>query len=256
VSGHGKTLILLPTYNEAANIARLVGDLRQVCPDADLLIVDDNSPDGTGAVADELAGRVPQLKVVHRAGKLGLGSAHILGLDRAVEAGYDIVVTMDCDYTHKPEDVPKLLAALAAEHADVAAGSRYGHPDGVSDWPLWRQAITRTAHFCTKHLLGIPHDATSAFRAYRTSALAQVPYRQIRGDGYSFIFEMIFNCIRSGLRIAEVPMEMPIRQAGQSKICRMEVLRALLALSRLASARVNSQVRLLTSGERSMTEGP
>jgi dolichol-phosphate mannosyltransferase len=249
VSGNTKTLIVLPTYNEAANIARLVGDLRQVVPDADLLIVDDNSPDGTGGVADELAAAIPQLKVVHRAGKLGLGSAHILGLDHGVEAGYDVVVTMDCDYTHKPEDVPRLLAALHEEQADVAAGSRYGHPEGVRDWPLWRQAITRTAHFCTVHLLGIPHDATSAFRAYRTSALQLVPYRQIRGDGYSFIFEMIFNCIRVGLRIAQVPMEMPIRQAGQSKISRIEVLRAVVALSRLASARVSSQVRLLSSGK-------
>jgi dolichol-phosphate mannosyltransferase len=244
VSGTAKTLIVLPTYNEAANIARLVGDLRQVCPDADLIIVDDNSPDGTGGVADELARAVPQLTVVHRAGKQGLGSAHILGLDRAVEAGYDVVVTMDCDYTHKPEDVPRLLAALEAEQADVAAGSRYSHPEGVRDWPLWRQAITRTAHFATKHLLGIPHDATSAFRAYRTSALQLVPYRQISGDGYSFIFEMLFTCIRSGMRIASVPMEMPIRQAGESKISRIEIFRAVVALSRLASARVNSRVRL------------
>ena len=242
-----KVLIVVPTYNEASNLARLVGIFGKSCPAADILIVDDNSPDGTGAIADRLASTATTVRVIHRPGKLGLGSAHILGLDKAVEEGYDVVVTMDCDYTHNPADVPRLLAALGDENAEVAAGSRYNHPEGVRDWPLWRQAITRTAHLLTKHVLGIPHDATSAFRAYRTGALQRVPYGQIRGDGYSFVFEMIFNCIRSGLKIAEVPMQMPIRQAGESKISRMEVLRAVMAMGRLATARVARPVRLLTS---------
>jgi dolichol-phosphate mannosyltransferase len=247
VTGRSKILIVLPTYNEASNLGRLVGDLRRECPEADLLVVDDNSPDGTGDVADQLAATMPGIHVFHRPGKLGLGSAHIMGLDRAVYGGYDIAVTMDCDYTHKPSDVPRLLAALEGEHADVAAGSRYNHADGVSDWPMWRVAISRTAHFCTKHVLGVPHDATSAFRAYRTEALRRVPYQLIRGNGYAFVFEMIFHCVQIGLKIAEVPMQMPIRQAGQSKISRMEIVRAVVTMARLASTRAETQVKLLTS---------
>lgn len=239
-----KTCIVLPTYNEAGNIARLIGDLRRCDPSYHLLVIDDASPDGTGAIVDELIRTTPNLEIVHRAGKQGLGSAHIAGLDLAVERGFDVVVTMDCDYTHRPDDVPKLLEALERENADVAAGSRYGHPQGLEDWPVWRQAITRTAHFCTQNLLGIPFDATSAFRAYRTQSLRRVPYASIRGDGYSFIFEMMFTCMREGLRIAEVPMQMPIRQAGKSKISRVEVVRALVALGRLAGARIAAQMGL------------
>jgi glycosyltransferase involved in cell wall biosynthesis len=243
---------VLPTYNEAGNIARLVADLRRVDPSLHLLIVDDNSPDGTGGIADDLVRATENVAVLHRPGKLGLGSAHVAGLDRAVDGGYQTVVTMDCDYTHLPADVPKLLEALESQQADVAAGSRYGHAAGVRDWPVWRQMITKTAHFCTVNLLGIPFDATSAFRAYRTSALKRVPYRTIRGDGYSFIFEMLFTCVQEGLRIAEVPMEMPIRQAGQSKISRIEIVRALVTLMRLSSARAARQLKLLTSSPRSV----
>ena len=244
---HTDTLIVLPCYNEAGNIARLVADLHKAAPGAHLLIIDDSSPDGTGAIADELAAAHADVKVVHRAGKQGLGSAHIHGLNHAIEGGYVNVVTMDCDYTHKPTDVVKLLAALDDQQADMAAGSRYTHPDGVRDWPLWRQVISRTAHVCTTHVLGIPFDATSAFRAYRTSALRRVPFKDIRGDGYSFVFEMIFTCMREGLRIAEVPLEMPIRQAGESKISNMEIVRALVALFRLGSARLSGEVKLRTT---------
>jgi dolichol-phosphate mannosyltransferase len=136
-----------------------------------------------------------------------------------------------------------LIEALNEQDGDLAAGSRYGHDHGLQDWPLWRQAISRTAHFCTVHLLGLPFDATSAFRAYRTASLQRVPYRSIRGDGYSFIFEMLYTCMREGLKIVSVPMEMPIRQAGESKISRIEVFRAILALGRLSGARVAAQLQ-------------
>lgn len=244
-----KTLIVLPTYNEAKNIAQLVGDLHRIDPDYHLLIIDDGSPDGTGPIADGLVRANPErVSVVHRAGKQGLGSAHILGLDRGLEGNFDVIVTMDCDYTHQPKDVPRLLRALDEQVGDLAAGSRYGDAEGLSDWPLWRQAISRTAHFCTEHLLGVPFDATSAFRAYRAGALQQVPYRSIRGDGYSFIFEMIYTCMREGLRIVSVPMKMPIRQAGESKISRIEVFRAIAALGRLSGARLSAQLRLRALG--------
>lgn len=248
-----KTLIVLPTYNEAKNIAGLIEDLRRIDPTYDLLVIDDGSPDGTGAVAEEAAKSAPdRIRVIHRAGKQGLGSAHILGLDKGLEGGYDVIVTMDCDYTHQPADVPRLLEALQRENGDLAAGSRYGDARGLEDWPVWRQVISRTAHFCTVHLLGIPFDATSAFRAYRGSALSRVPYRSIRGDGYSFIFEMIYTCMSEGLHIVSIPMRMPIRQAGKSKISRVEVLRAIGALGRLSSARLGAKLRLRALGPKRM----
>lgn len=227
------TLVVLPTYDEAANLARLVDELRACDPRLDLLIVDDASPDGTGRIADELAARLPRIEVVHRAGKLGLGSAHILGMRRADTRGYRTVVTMDCDYTHLPRDVARLVAALDGERADLAVGSRYVDSGSMADWPLPRRIITRTAHFCTRRLLGIPGDATSGFRAYRVEALRRVPYADVRGDGYSFIFELLFVCLGAGLKVIEVPVRTPIRQAGESKISRLEIVRAVATLARL-----------------------
>jgi dolichol-phosphate mannosyltransferase len=237
------TLVILCSYNEAGNIARLVGDLTQADPTTHMVIIDDNSPDGTGDIADALAATLGTVKVIHRPSKLGLGSAHILGLTQAIEGGYKTAVTMDCDYTHSPYDVGKLLAALDQRGADIAAGSRYSHPDGIHDWPLWRKVVTRTAHLCTVGLLGIPFDATSAFRAYRTEALRRVRYGDIRGDGYSFIFEMLFACLRAGLKVVEVPLQMPIRQAGESKISRVEIARAIVTLARLTRTRLATRKR-------------
>jgi dolichol-phosphate mannosyltransferase len=237
-----KVLIFLPTYNEARNLGELVGALRRYQPDAQLLILDDASPDGTGEIADELARTLPRIEVIHRTGKLGLGSAHVMGMDRAIAGGYDVLVTMDCDFTHRPEDVGLLVEALAARRLELVIGSRYQHPDGVRDWLIWRRAITRTAHLLTRTLLGIRYDATNAFRAYDVRALGRVPYREIRADGYSFMFEMVFACVAAGLRIDEVPVQLPIRQSGESKISRAEVAKAIVSLGRLSLARFAAQV--------------
>ena len=233
----GGTLIVLPTYCEARNIGRLLRDLARLQPDADLLVVDDGSPDGTGAVAEEAARELPRVTVLQRGGKLGLGTAHVAGMDRALAGPYDVLVTMDCDYTHRPEDVSRLVAALRERGADLVIGSRYEDASSIRDWPLWRRGVTRTAHFLTQHLLGMPFDATNAFRAYRTTALARVPYKSIRGDGYSFMFEMVYACVGAGLVIEQVSVELPLRQAGESKISRVEIARAIVALGRLTSAR-------------------
>ena len=237
------TLIVVPTFNEAGNLARLVGDLRRNVPDARVLVIDDDSPDGTGRIADELAKADDHVSVEHRARKSGLGSAHVLGMERALSTGAEVLVTMDCDYTHKPEDVPTLLARLAVGDVDLVIGSRWQHPEGISDWPLSRRLITRTAHFMTTHLLGIRFDATNAFRAYRTQALRSVPFKDVRAEGYSFMFEMVFACLAAGLRIVEVPVQLPIRQAGESKISKAEIAKAVLSLGRLSLARAAGAVR-------------
>jgi dolichol-phosphate mannosyltransferase len=238
----GDVLVFLPTYNEANNLPPLVRDLRRLYPDAHLLVMDDNSPDGTGQIADDLARQHPDhVRVIHRPGKLGLGSAHVLGMDYAVEHAYRTLVTMDCDYTHRPEDVGALLQAVTERSLEFVIGSRYHHPEGIADWPWTRRAITRTAHLLTRSLLGIRYDATNAFRAYSVAALRRVDYHSIRSNGYSFMFEMVHCCVRAGLKIEEVPVQMPIRQAGESKISRVEVARAILALARLSVARVTSR---------------
>jgi dolichol-phosphate mannosyltransferase len=237
----GDLLIFVPTYNEASNLPRLVGDLRRLYPDADVLIVDDNSPDGTGDIADQLAIDHPaHVKVLHRTGKLGLGSAHVLGMNHAVEHGYRVLLTMDCDYTHRPEDIALLVKTLDDHHLDLVIGSRYAHPDGIADWTLARRMITRTAHLATRVLLGFSYDATNAFRAYDTAGLKRVDYNSIRSDGYSFMFEMVNCCVRAGLTIDQVPVQLPLRRAGESKISQREVVKALLALGRLSIARLAS----------------
>lgn len=233
-----RSLIVVPTYNERENLERLVVELRATLPDAEVLVVDDASPDGTGAIADRLAAADGRVHVMHRPGKLGLGTAHMDALDWALTRGYDVVLTMDCDHTHRPADARALLGVLAERGADVAVGTRYGAGRGIADWPLWRQAVTRTAHLATRLVLGLPFDATNALRAYRVPALRRVPYRSITGEGYSFMFEMLLLCAQAGLHIVELPVVMPYRQEGVSKISRREVVRAVTALGRLGARRL------------------
>ena len=240
-------LIVLPTYNEARNIVRLIGDLRRLQPQADILVIDDGSPDGTGQAVLDATKPGDPIELIQRGSKQGLGTAHVLGMDRAVAGGYETLVTMDCDYTHRPEDIARLLDVLHNSAVDIAVGSRYGHPEGIADWPVWRRAITQVAHQCTKHLLGIPMDATSAFRAFRVTALKRVRYGEVRGDGYSFMFEMLFAALAAGLNVTAVPCQMPIRQAGESKISRAEVVKAVGALARLSLLRLGSRAGLVRS---------
>jgi glycosyltransferase involved in cell wall biosynthesis len=249
-----KLLIFLPTYNEARNLRELVAALRRFRPEAHLLILDDASPDGTGAIADELARSLLDVAVIHRSGKLGLGSAHIQGMDHAVAGGYDVLVTMDCDFTHRPEDVGLLVGALASRRLDLVIGSRYRHPEGIKDWPMWRRAITRTAHLLTRTLLGIRYDATNAFRAYDVATLRRVPYREIRANGYSFMFEMVLACVVAGLRIDEVPVQLPIRQSGESKISRAEVAKAIWSLGRLSLARAPARLSQLIPAKKKSSD--
>lgn len=244
-----RNLIVIPTYNEAQNVERLVREIRQI-DDSDILVVDDNSPDGTGEIADALARQEPGVSVMHRPGKLGLGSAHIRGMERAAQQGYATVLTMDCDFTHPPEYIPKLRRALFERGADLVVGSRYLREDGIADWALWRRAVTRTADILTSVLLGLRFDATNALRIYRVAALDLEEIRAIRADGYSFMFEVLFDCQRNGMKIEQIPVHLPLREAGKSKISRIEVLKAIRGLLRL------SLVRFGRLGERAMKTAP
>jgi dolichol-phosphate mannosyltransferase len=242
------TIILLPTYNEAGNLAQLIGELKAQNLACSFLVVDDNSPDGTGKLADELAELDSKIEVLHRASKLGLGTAHQYAMQYAIDKGYQSLLTMDVDFTHRPEDVQTLLDALEKQNLDLVVGSRYVSNDSIRSWPMWRQLISRTAYMSTRYLLGIPVDATSAFRAYRVDALNRVPFQAVKGDGYSFMFEMLMLCMQSGLRIDHVGVEMPCRNQGKSKISHIEIFNGLTALGKLTIQRVKNALMNFLAG--------
>ena len=227
----GKTLLVIPTYNEAGNIERL---LRQIPADAlglEVLIIDDNSPDGTGVLAEVLADELP-LRVMHRPAKLGIGSAHKAGFRYAMEQGYGCVMTMDADFAHAPEDLAALLAC--AGQADVVIGSRYLAGGGLIGWSLWRRAITHTAHWLTTHLLGLPQDCTGGLRLYRTGIFNRINLEAIHSDGYAFLIELLFNIVQQGFTVHELPVVITFREHGTSKISRIEILRAVKTLLTLS----------------------
>lgn len=213
---HGKTLILIPTYNERDNAPKLLAELLALKLDADIVFVDDNSPDGTGKLLDDLARTTPRLTVLHRAGKLGIGSAHIDGINYAYDRGYDTLVTMDCDFTHLPSDIPRLLNAPG--DSEVTVGSRYMEKGSLPGWNPLRRFLTNFGHFLTRRVLKIRYDATGAFRVYRLNRIPRGVFSLVAARGYAFFFESMFILDRNGIRIAEVPIVLPARVYGHSKM--------------------------------------
>lgn len=223
-----RTLVITPTYDERDNLPVLVERLRAAVPEADLLVVDDASPDGTGALADELHARLgPRLRVVHRAGKLGLGSAYVEGFRRALDEGYDVIVQMDADLSHDPRAVPSLLAAIE-RGADLAIGSRWVTGGGIEGWGLGRLALSRGGSLYSRWILGAPiRDMTSGFKAIRRSVLEALDPGTIRSEGYSFQIEVTYRTIAAGFRVEEVPILFVDRRAGHSKLSRSIFLEAI-----------------------------
>ena len=211
-----KTLIFIPTYNERENAPRMCMEIYNLGLDADVLFVDDASPDGTGTALDEMKPRFPRLIVHHRSGKLGIGSAHAYAIQWAYDQGYQILVTMDCDFTHLPEDIPKMIAA--AEGYDVAVGSRFMTKGSLPGWSLTRKLTTASGHFLTKTLLGIPFDASGAFRVYHFSTIPREVFHLVAPTGYAFFFESLFVLSKNGFRIVEIPIVLPGRTSGSSKM--------------------------------------
>lgn len=211
-----KILVMLPTYNERENVQKMCRELSRIDIPVDILFVDDNSPDGTGDVLDGLAKRVPHLLVMHRSGKLGIGSAHKDGIAKAYSHGYTHLVTMDCDFTHCPKDIPDLLQC--ADEYDVVVGSRHMHRDSLSGWNLWRKFVTKTGHVLTTVLLKMPYDATGAFRLYRLDRIPPEVFRSVSSNGYSFFIESLEILNLNRFRIQEIPIALPPRTYGHSKL--------------------------------------
>ena len=232
-----RLLVTVATYNEIENLPPLVEAIWKVAPPADLLVIDDNSPDGTGRWCDEKAASEPRLKCVHRAGKLGLGTATIAGMRYAIEHGYDYVLNMDADFSHHPRYVPAILAAMGCdngEKADVSIGSRYCAGGGTKDWPLTRRMMSWSVNTYARCLLGLkPRDTSGAFRCYRVSLLKQLDFAAIKSRGYSFQEEILWRLKRLGARMCETPILFADRERGQSKINKQEALGALWVIFRL-----------------------
>lgn len=214
-----RVAVLIPTYNEAENLPRVVARVRASVPQANIVVLDDDSPDGTGEVADALAAADPAVTVIHRPSKQGLGAAYLEGFRWAIDAGYDAVVEMDADGSHQPEQLPRLLEA--ARDADLVIGSRWVPGGSVVNWPLHRKALSIGGNLYTRMLLGMPvHDATAGFRVYRTSALESIGLGDVASQGYCFQVDLTWRAVRRGLRVVEVPIEFVEREIGDSKMSR------------------------------------
>lgn len=213
----GRMVMVVPTYNEVDNLAWIVGRVRAAVPDADVLVVDDGSPDGTGDVADELAAGDPQVSVVHRTAKQGLGAAYLHGFRVALERGYDVIGEMDADGSHQPEQLPRLLDAL--EGADLVLGSRWVPGGSVVNWPWTRRALSRGGNLYTRVLLGIPvRDATGGFRLFRRTTLEKLDLDAVRSVGYCFQADLAWRTLEAGLTVVEVPIAFIERERGESKM--------------------------------------
>jgi len=226
-----RTLIVLPTFNEADNIVEVLQKLRAVVPEASVLVVDDSSPDGTADLVEEVAEEIGDVSVMRRPAKSGLGSAYRDGFRHGLAAGYDVMVEMDSDLSHDPAALPSLLAA-AADGAALALGSRYIPGGSIPDWSWHRRALSRWGNRYAAAVLGIDvNDATSGYRAYRAEALAGIDFHTVQADGSGFQVEMAYRLLASGGRIVEVPISFTDRVRGESKMSSRIVVEALVLVT-------------------------
>jgi dolichol-phosphate mannosyltransferase len=222
----GRVLVIIPTYNERENIQSIAGRVRAAVPAADVLVVDDNSPDGTGTLADEMAADDEQIKVLHRSGKEGLGAAYIAGFRWAAGHGYEVMVEMDADGSHQPEELPLLLTAL--QDADLVLGARWVPGGKVVNWPKSREVLSRGGNTYARLMLGIPlHDATGGYRAFRATTLEKIGLDAVDSRGYCFQVDLALRALRQGLRVVEVPITFVERVHGTSKMSQNIVAEAM-----------------------------
>jgi dolichol-phosphate mannosyltransferase len=235
----GPVAVIIPTYNERDNLEPIVGRVRAALPAAHVLVVDDNSPDGTGEIADKLAAADPHVHVLHRAGKSGLGTAYIAGFTWGLDNGYSVLIEADADGSHDPADLPRMLAALAGpEGADLVIGSRYVPGGTVVNWPRSREFLSRAANVYVRMMLGIGvHDATAGFRAYRADTLRAIGLEQVESQGYCFQVDLTLRTADQGMVIREVPITFTERARGASKMSRSVVAEALVRVAQWGVAR-------------------
>jgi dolichol-phosphate mannosyltransferase len=227
-----ETLIVVPTYNERENLPSLTQRLLSLPVPVDLLVVDDNSPDGTGKIADELAAKFPNIHVLHRSEKNGLGRAYIAGFKWALEQGYEFIFEMDGDFSHNPDDIPRFIEA--AQNADLVLGSRYINGIRIINWPLRRLMLSKSAANYVAIITGMPFtDPTGGYKCFRRRALEAINLDEIRSNGYSFQIEMTHKVWRQGMKVVEVPIIFTDRFVGQSKMTGNIVREALLMVWRL-----------------------
>ena len=221
-----RPLIVIPTYNERENIQKIVPILLDLDSSVQILVVDDNSPDGTGDIMDRMAEDTPRVHVLHRAGKLGLGSAYIEGFKYALQQDIDCVFQMDADFSHDPKTIPKFLETL--DTCDVVVGSRYSNGVNVINWPMSRLLLSYFANIYTRIITGMSiKDATGGFRCYRKAVLERIDLDRVRSDGYSFQIEMNFRCWRKGFRLTEIPIIFEDRHSGTSKMSKNIIYEAI-----------------------------
>lgn len=228
-AGEPRLLVSFATYNEAGNIAALIADVHKVVPHADILVIDDNSPDGTGRIASDLAEADPRIHVLHRPGKLGLGTATLAAMRFAMAQNYDYLLNMDADFSHPPRYVPGILAGMSKY--DVMVGSRYIRGGGTENWPLPRRIISQAVNMMVRFLFRMPvKDASGAFRCYRVSVLRDAELNRVRSRGYSFQQEVLFRCHKAGAKLGEYPILFENRRAGVSKVNKGEAVRSMSML--------------------------
>jgi dolichol-phosphate mannosyltransferase len=228
------TLVVVATYNERENIERLVTQVLEQAPESTVLVVDDNSPDGTGAIVRDMAAGDDRIELLSRPGKLGLGTAYLAGFHHALGHGYQRVVTMDADFSHHPRYLPAILSRAAEPGIDIVIGSRYVPGGGVEGWPLFRRVLSFGANTFARVMLGLrTHDNTGAYRCYSRKVVEELELDSVVSHGYSALIELIWHCQRSGYRFAEVPITFVDREYGKSKVSRSEILRGLTTVIRL-----------------------
>ncbi|CAN5147119.1 polyprenol monophosphomannose synthase [soil metagenome] len=238
----GRVVAVIPTYNESENLRWIVERVRAAVPAVDVIVVDDGSPDGTGDIADQLAVEDPQVSVVHRSEKAGLGAAYLHGFAVALERGYDVVGEMDADGSHRPEQLPQLLAAL--QDADLVIGSRWVRGGSVVNWPLSRKALSVGGNLYARAVLGISvRDVTAGYRLFRRSTLEVIDLADVESSGYCFQADLAWRTAKAGLRIVEVPIEFVERVRGESKMNRGVATESLWRITAWGFAERRRQVR-------------
>lgn len=234
-----RALVIIPTYNEAENVRPIVQRVLELVPEAEVLVVDDNSPDGTGQMADEMAAGNPRVHVMHRPGKQGLGRAYVAGFHYALERGAERIIQMDADFSHDPRYIPELLRL--SEEYDVVVGSRWVPGGGVANWPVSRQLLSRFGNLYARMLAGLPvKDSTAGFKCYRREVIERIGIEQIQSTGYSFQLETITRALKCGFSIKEMPIIFVERAAGTSKMSKAIVVEAMLMSWRLRWLRVEA----------------